>query len=201
MSSLASSELKLLLHCCCAACALVALSELKEQSNGSVTLLFDAPNVTDPLEAEHRRRNLADLAAREGYNLQAPEHSSEPYLEIALPLETAASLQYDPDPERRARKRCRRCYLLQLGRAAQAAREGGFAAFSTTLLVSPYQWREEIISTGATVGQTTGVEFLEFDGRKKAFFGKQRSRALGYHLPNECGCSYSETDGEMPRLH
>lgn len=191
----------LLLHCCCAACTFVALRELKEPASVGVTLLFDAPNVTDPLEAEHRRRGLADLAAREGYDLRVSEQNPKPFFEIALPLETEVSLQYDPDDERRARKRCRRCYLLQLGRAAQAAREGGYAAFSTTLLVSPYQWREEIVATGVTVAETAGVEFLEFDGRKRAFFGKQRARSLGYHLPKACGCGYSESGGEAPRLH
>ena len=52
--------------------------------------------------------------------------------------------------------RCAYCYRVRMRYAAQYAKENGYDAFSTTLLVSPYQKHELIIQ----MAEEAGKEFI-----------------------------------------
>lgn len=190
----------LLLHVCCASCAGIAVSELKAQ-DFHVSLFYCGPNIHGPENVRRRQHDLQDFASRENLELILPDFSVEEFFSAVIPLETKSSLQYDAEIERRARKRCSRCYQLQLTETATAAKENGYEAFSTSLLASPYQTRAEIISLGQIIGHSNSVKFIEFDGRKKAFLGRKQALNLGYTVPSSCACVYSEKEGEAPRLH
>ena len=91
--------------------------------------------------------------------------------------------------------------------AADAAQHG-FARFSTTLLISPYQNRELICAVGAKMGEKYGVEFIPYDFRPRFREGQEEARALGLYMQKYCGCIYSEEDRfsnrrkkELHKLH
>ena len=74
------------------------------------------------------------------------------------------------------------------------AKENGFERFTSTLLVSPYQNRELLLSTGVAAGEKYGVEFLPYDFRPRFREGQDLARALGLYMQKYCGCIYSEED-------
>ncbi len=96
-------------------------------------------------------------------------------------------------------QRCMMCYADRLERAASVAKSGRFDAFTTTLLVSPFQKHELIRKLGEEAGEKFGVEFLYRDFREGYKEGVEKSKELGLYRQPYCGCIYSERDRYMPR--
>jgi len=90
--------------------------------------------------------------------------------------------------------RCAYCYRLRLEKAASYAAENAFDAFSTTLLISPYQKHELIKQTGGELAAAYGIEFLYRDFRPLFREGQKQARAAGYYMQKYCGCIYSEEE-------
>ena len=104
--------------------------------------------------------------------------------------------------------RCGYCYTCRLAETARYAAQEGFARFSTTLLISPYQNRELICAVGVKMGERYGVEFVPYDFRPRFREGQEEARAMGLYMQKYCGCIYSEEDRfsnrrkkELHKLH
>ena len=102
-------------------------------------------------------------------------------------------------------ERCAVCYRLRLERTAAMARERGFDAFSTTLLISPYQDHDLLRRTGEDVAQASGVPFLYEDLRTGWPERGRLTRQYDLYRQQYCGCIYSEweryRDAGLPRSH
>jgi len=70
----------------------------------------------------------------------------------------------------------------------------GYDAFTTTLLVSPYQNHELLIQVGAEMAQKYGIEFLYRDFRPGFREGQVTARELGLYMQKYCGCVFSEEE-------
>jgi len=92
------------------------------------------------------------------------------------------------------RDRCPICWWMRLFEAARFAKENGFEAFSTTLLGSPYQDHDAIISIGNDIAKNCGLVFHAADFRPTFREGQERARKMGMYLQNYCGCLYSEME-------
>jgi predicted adenine nucleotide alpha hydrolase (AANH) superfamily ATPase len=92
--------------------------------------------------------------------------------------------------------RCEACYRMRLEETATRAKEEGFDAFSTTLLVSPYQKHELIVETAKEMQEKHGVEFYYEDFRPGYREGVKISRELGLYRQGYCGCIYSKQERE-----
>ena len=90
--------------------------------------------------------------------------------------------------------RCAYCYRVRMRYAAQYARENGYDAFSTTLLVSPYQKHELIIQMAEEAGQEFDIPFYYEDFRKGYQRGVDISLELELYRQPYCGCIFSERD-------
>ena len=92
----------------------------------------------------------------------------------------------------RFRERCQLCYRLRLERTGQIAAEKQFDAFTTTLLISPYQDQAAIRSIGETIGQSVGIQFL-FENFRRGWTERGRlTNKYGLYKQQYCGCVYSE---------
>jgi len=121
--------MKLLLHACCGPCACYP-TELLTERGTEFTLLYYNPNIHPYEEFRRRVQALSELARRGNYKLIVDKsYPLEWWMRGAL-MESGI--------------RCSWCYRVRLEYAARFAREHGFDAFSTTLLVSPYQKHEMI---------------------------------------------------------
>jgi len=90
--------------------------------------------------------------------------------------------------------RCRLCYGMRLRKAAKVARKGKFDAFTTTLLVSPFQKHDLIKETGLAVAEETGIPFYYEDFRVGYPAATEISRSLGMYRQQYCGCIFSEKE-------
>jgi len=95
---------------------------------------------------------------------------------------------------RRGTTRCRACYDLRLTETARQAAERGFDAFSTTLLISPYQDLKAIAEVGREAGGRFGVAFRFADLRESYGESCERARELGLYRQNYCGCRFSQLE-------
>ena len=168
-----------LLHMCCAPCSVACIRQLREEGVEPVGLWYN-PNIHPFLEYKARRDTLRQYAQDIGLDLR--EHDF-----YGLRQFTAAVAA---DPERR----CGYCYTCRLEETAKYAAEHGFSHFSTTLLISPYQDRALICTTGEKIGAKYGVEFVPYDFRPRFREGQEEARALGLYMQKYCGGVYSEED-------
>ncbi|MGC9359341.1 MAG: epoxyqueuosine reductase QueH [Anaerolineae bacterium] len=170
---------RLLLHICCAPCATWTLRHLAELG-ASVTGYWFNPNIHPFSEHEHRRQTLAKFADEQGL----PMVWEEGY-------EMVAFLKAVADSPRQGR-RCRLCYRMRLRRTAQRAAELEYDAFSTTLLISPYQYLELIRREGDEAAEASGVPFY-FENMRRGFAYHHRlAQEHDLYEQRYCGCVYSE---------
>lgn len=176
--------MRLLLHICCAPCALMPVEELR-QEGVEVMGLFYNPNIQPYTENRRRLETLTGWAEQEDLKLIVHD-------------------EYDPQAwlrqmVYREAQRCALCLHQRLTRAANVARKGGFDAFGTTLLYSAHQPHQLIADTGRAVAAEQGVEFLYRDFRPRWRQGQERARQLGLYRQPYCGCIYSERDRYLGR--
>ena len=177
---------RLLLHVCCAPCSTACLEQLTEAFQ--VTCFYYNPNIEPEAEFEHRLSELVRLT--DEMPLQGVpevirgEYEHERFLELARGLEDV--------PE--GGERCTRCYRLRLEKTAQAARDGGYDYFTTTLSVSPYKNAEKLNTIGATLAEAYGVPYLFSDFKKHDGYLRsiRLSAEYGLYRQDYCGCVYSK---------
>ena len=174
-----------LLHACCGPCASHCVPALRALGREPV-LFFSNSNLDSREEYEKRLAAARTLAAAEGARLVA-----DPYDPASWERAVAG---FEGEPEGGAR--CDRCFRHNLGRAAAMAAEAGFAAFSTSLTVSPHKSSPRVFAAGrAAAAETPGAPpFLEVDFKKKDGFldSVRRARALGLYRQSYCGCRFSK---------
>jgi len=173
----------LLLHTCCAPCATYTVGRLRDEGF-TVTALWYNPNIAPAAEHELRRASLERFA--ELVDLPVLWTPGYPALDYDCAVVNC--------PERPAR--CEACYRLRLGRTAQVARAQGYAAFTTTLLISPYQDQDLIRGVAEEMGQEYGVAFY-FENLRRGWAERGRlTREYGLYRQQYCGCEFSIRERE-----
>jgi len=173
--------MKLLLHCCCAPCAVACINNLAD--NGITPSLFwYNPNIHPFTEYQSRRDALIAFAAAKELCLEMDDEYG-----LRSFLQCVHSKTETPE-------RCGLCYRLRLEKTAVYAAEHGFDSFSTSLLISPYQQHEVIRRIGEELAAHYGVLFLYRDFRSLFREGQSQARALGLYMQKYCGCIFSEAE-------
>ena len=175
--------MKILLHTCCGPCALFPLRQLRAAGH-DVTGYFYNHNIHPYQEYVRRRDTTRQMAEREALPLIVrDEYDLEGFL---------ANVAADPA------KRCTYCYASRLRATALAAAEGGFEAFTASLLYSRYQKHDEIKELGERIGNEIGVPFYYQDFRTGWQEGIRLSKELELYRQQYCGCIYSEKERYLP---
>lgn len=170
--------MKLLLHTCCAPCSIYCIDSLRNE-NIEPTVYWYNPNIHPYMEYKARRDCLKeytnsikiDAIFEENYGLR----------------EFCKSVVDDLE------NRCKYyCYKVRLEQTAKYAKENEYDAFSTTLLVSPYQNHNELIEIANEVARKYNIKFLYRDFRVGFREGQAKARELGLYMQKYCGCIFSE---------
>jgi predicted adenine nucleotide alpha hydrolase (AANH) superfamily ATPase len=180
---------RLLLHICCGPCSTYTIKRLREQGF-NVTGFWYNPNIHPFAEHERRRECIEDYARAVGLEMiEWEEYEMPAYFRAVAGHETLG-------------ERCALCYRLRLERTAQVAQQNGFNAFSTTLLISPYQQQALIHSIGDELASQLGTPSRVLGGGGLEFYFENLRRgwserghmAREHHLYQQqyCGCIYSE---------
>ncbi|MDA8099525.1 MAG: epoxyqueuosine reductase QueH [Nitrospiraceae bacterium] len=169
----------MLLHICCAPCAVYPLSRLRA-AGFPVQGFFYNPNIHPFLEYRKRLETVREFAGR-----------------VSLPLHVRDDYDLDGFLVRAAGKgagRCEHCYRMRLAVAASEAKLGGFTLLSTTLLYSKYQKHDLIRGVGEEMCRDQGIELYYEDFRAGWKQGIIESKAMGLYRQQYCGCIYSERE-------
>ncbi len=171
--------MKILLHICCAPCAIYPIKILRME-DFDIMGFFYKHNIHPYMECIRRLETLQSYAAtidldviyQEGYDLEG-------FLRNAVFRES---------------ERCSYCYYERLRSTALMAKRGKFDYYSTTLLYSKFQKHDKLKSIGEEIGKSVGVRFYYQDFRTGWKEGVEASKRLGLYRQQYCGCIYSEKE-------
>lgn len=171
--------MKILLHICCAPCAIYPLKTLRSQGL-AVWGFFYKNNIHPYTECLKRQKTLESYSKiidlkviyQKGYDLEG-------FIQNVVFRES---------------QRCSYCYHERLKATALLARRGKYDYFTTTLLYSKFQKHDQIKSIGDAVAKSVGIEFYYYDFREGWQEGIETSKELGMYRQQYCGCIYSEKE-------
>ena len=167
----------LLLHTCCAPCATYCTKHW-QQKGLEVTSFWYNPNIHPFTEHQRRLQALQEFAQQTGVPLIVSEgYDVINYFRAVVGHEG---------------ERCSYCFRLRLSITALIAKLKGFDAFTTTLLISPYQKHELLKTVGEEMARKEGVDFLYEDLRPGYSESHRMSQELDLYRQKYCGCLYSE---------
>jgi len=170
---------RILLHICCGPCATYVVKHLREAKH-ALTGYFFNPNIHPSAEYERRLQGAKTFCHSAGLALCLdPGGDQDSWQDVVL-----------PEPARR----CYLCYRLRLNKVAEFAASEGYDAFSTTLLISPFQQHEDIKRAGEEAALCFGVAFHYADWRAHFKLTYQLARASALYRQKYCGCFLSERE-------
>ena len=173
--------MRVLLHACCGPCASYSVQALREAGH-TVYGYFYNPNIHPSEEYRRRLESFEQMAEAMELKTIAPgDYEYREWLRRAAWREEAAI-------------RCPLCYQMRLEQAARIAKHGKFDAFTTTLLISPFQQHENIKKAGEAVAAAYDIPFLYMDFRPGFKRSVELSKEMGLYRQQYCGCIYSEAE-------
>lgn len=178
--------MNILMHTCCSTCALYPVSFLRSKGE-QVTGFWFNPNIHPYLEYRSRLDSVRKLE-----DLLRLEVMYEDRYGLVMFVRAVVGKEQD---------RCKTCYFLRLKETARKARDHGFDAFTTSLLISPYQNQCLIRDLGDFFSKQYNVEFLFHDFRDGFRSARRQAAELGLYRQKYCGCIYSEQDRFMKASH
>lgn len=171
--------MNLLLHSCCGPCSTYPLKVLKEE-NVTITSFWYNTNIHPYTEYRNRYESYKLLMEKE--NIPTVEMDNYNIVEFTRNV-------YGKELER-----CAYCYESRMDMIARTAKEKGFDAFSTTLLVSPYQKHELLKEVCEKIARKYDINFYYRDFREGFREGQKIARDMGLYMQKYCGCIYSEAE-------
>ncbi len=171
--------MKILLHTCCGPCSIFPTMRLADEGH-EFSLYYFNPNIHPYKEFKRRLNTLREYALLKKYTLIVDKN---------YPLEECVRGMLDEPTVR-----CAYCYRVRLEKTAIYAKENGFEAFSTSLLVSPYQKHDLIKLIAEEIAAKVGIPFYYEDYRNGYQEGVEVSKELEMYRQPYCGCIFSERD-------
>ncbi|MFH1995861.1 MAG: epoxyqueuosine reductase QueH [Candidatus Omnitrophota bacterium] len=172
---------KVLLHICCAPCAIYPVEWLRKAGH-EVRGFFYNPNIHPYIEYMARKEAVEKYAHSENLKVACGEYEIEKFFQNVVRDEGLKS------------DRCPLCWWMRLRKTAQVATVGEFEAITTTLLVSPYQDHGLIASIGVEICRNSGLLFIGEDFRPGFRDARNKAKSEGIYCQNYCGCLFSERE-------
>ena len=172
--------MKLLMHTCCAPCSVYCIDSLRNEGI-EPTVYWYNPNIHPYMEYKARRDTLKEYTTSIGVDaIFEEDYGLDEFCKNVI-----CDLQ----------NRCvNYCYRVRMEQTAKYAKENGYDAITTTLLVSPYQNHEELAKICEEIAKKYGLTFLYRDFRVGFREGQAKARELGIYMQKYCGCVFSEED-------
>ncbi len=171
--------MKILVHICCAPCALYVFPRLKEKFDEVIGFWYN-PNIHPLQEYLKRLNSVREWAEKEGAKIiYENRYELQEFLREIVYRES---------------KRCLICYYIRFKKTAIFARRGKFDYFGSTLLYSPHQNRDLMIQAIEQVGKEYSVKPYLHQFKEGWRESREISRKMGLYHQNYCGCIYSEEE-------
>ena len=175
---------KLLLHICCAPCAVYVFEKLNREFD--VTGFFYNPNIHPREEYEFRKAEISKISRRHHWKTLYGKYDMNDWFQCIK--------GHEKQPERGSR--CPICFRMRLKKTFDQARKDGHDIVATTLSISPYKVTRQINNEGIRLSREFGIEFLAENFKKQDGFNICRKMAheQGIKHQDYCGCVYSRVE-------
>ena len=179
--------MKLLMHTCCAPCSVYCIESLRNEGI-EPTVFWYNPNIHPYIEYKARRDTLVEYTKSIGIrSIFEEDYGLDQFCKNVID-----DLQ----------NRCTNyCYKIRMEKTLQYAKENGYDAFTTTLLVSPYQKHEQLKDLCENLAKEYDIEFIYRDFRIGFREGQNKARQLGLYMQKYCGCIFSEEDRYQKKIN
>lgn len=175
--------MKILLHSCCGPCLGGSIDILRQNvGDMAIEAFWHNPNIHPYLEYRERMLSFIKICNDLGLKTGSSENSYG-LQKFLLRLNNLYG-----------EERCAECYRMRFEEAAKYSAQNGFSAFTSTLLVSPYQQHELIKEVGETVAKEYGTSFHYCDFRPGFRMTHESARKHELYRQKYCGCIFSEYD-------
>ena len=175
------------MHICCANCSINPVTKMTAEGH-EVTGLWFNPNIHPEDEYQKRRQAVRELQQAKGINI---------IYEGAYGLDEFNEALKDTPLTRP--ERCAVCYRMRMLQTARKCAEGGYDAFTTSLLISPYQAHDVLIEEAEAAADKFNVKFHYEDFRTIWREGQTLAREQGFYRQYYCGCIYSRNERDEER--
>lgn len=176
---------KILMHTCCAPCSEYVVYKLQKEGYKDLTYFWYNPNIHGYDEYKKRRDCLVDFAKTKELPIIVVD-------DYGVKEFTKAVSNNPEEPFR-----CAYCNAVKIKYTAEYAVEHGYDAFTTTLLVSPYQKHDMIKKMCELEAERHGIDFVYYDFREGFRIGQEWAKRDGLYLQDYCGCIYSEYENKL----
>ncbi len=173
--------MKLLLHICCAPCTIYPFDSLKNEGFTSVTGFFYNPNIHPYTEYKKREKALQEYSKKHNIPVTFGKYDMDNFF-VTISQNMAQGT------------RCKECWRMRLLETARFAKENNYDAFTTTLLVSPYQDKDLIKEIGMDIQDKYGVRFLYKDFTDGFRESQAKAKEEDIYRQKYCGCVFSERE-------
>ncbi len=170
---------EILVHVCCAPCAVFVLEHLVQQDFNIRCFWFN-PNIHPFLEYSKRLKTVQKLCDQMSIPLVC-NSNYEPQLFLQQTVNCANAFE-----------RCCKCYDIRAEKTAQLASDLGISLCTTTLLYSKYQNHTQISQSFEKFAHDKNINFFYEDFRRGWTHGIEASRNMGLYRQQYCGCLFSE---------
>lgn len=179
----------LVLHTCCAVCALPIIEHLlKKRNNSDILLFFSNSNIYPFKEYEKRLENVKKIANYYKLEIKSDNYFHQEwlnYLKQNLPL--------PPQDYSENSLRCLKCFEFRLKKTVEFTKENNFKEFATTLSVSLYKDTSFINQFAQKLAQENQLEYVKINLEPQ--LAKKESllltKKLNIYRQKYCGCEFS----------
>lgn len=176
---------KLLLHQCCAVCTPSVLRHFVKYYETDI--LWFNPNIYP--EKEYDRRLESAVAYVDDFKTRIKILQNPGYEFWEKYINGKSS-----KPER-----CLLCYKMRLEKTAEEAKNFHYNNFSTTLLISKYQYHDDIKNIGENIAKKYSLNFIYVDFRKHFYESRNEIFLRGLYMQKYCGCKYSLEESKIKK--
>ncbi len=179
----------MLLHTCCASCALPIIEYLlKEEKVKDITLYFYNPNIYPRGEYEKRLKDVEKISEIYKLKLLIGEYEHSKWLEYIK-----KSLPQPPEFYSENSKRCLNCFRFRLEKTIQFAKTNNFDKFATTLSINRFKNINFINEYAEKLAKKYQLKYkvLDIDPNKAYDIGLELSKKHNLYRQKYCGCEFS----------
>lgn len=174
----------MLLHTCCAPCAIYVVQQLAKQYD--LALYYYNPNIHPADEYQKRLNEIIKWAGKNNIKLVEAKYNVEDWFKAIKGLEQ--------EPE--GGQRCFVCYEMRLKETAAYAKNNNYDLFGTTMSISPHKKADKLNEIGNKLKEEMGINYLEADWKKNDGFkiACRLSKEENFYRQDYCGCTFSQRD-------
>jgi len=175
---------KMLLHTCCAPCAIYVVQELAKEYD--LALYYYNPNIHPTDEYQKRLNEIIRWAKKNDLKLIEAKYDTDRWSDTVKGLEQA--------PE--GGERCEVCYELRMRETVQYAKDNSFDVFGTTMSISPHKRADKLNEIGTKLANEYEFEYFSANWKKNDGFkiACKLSKEEDFYRQDYCGCTFSRVE-------